>query len=624
VSEQVAIAVDRKHSEEARKISEETNKTLFEISNAVNTTRNLEQLCKSIHKSLLKVINVKNFSLSLYDKEADRLNFLYRCDETNSPGYIENVSQSSSLIFEVVRKGKLLLLDEQGQKKLIKKLGGELIGKWSKSWLCVPLKAKNETIGTILSQNYTTENCYKKRDIELLTLVSGQIALAIERKQTEEALMHSEAQLKIHSDQMEQFSLAAASMIAMKNEQKTYSGISKAIVEHSDYKRVIISFFNDTPPYREIIGYAGVDEETIKNLKKLEMPKTWFNKIFEAAIKIGQFSYYVPHTKKHLLKQEATDFGKGTISKDENAWHPEDKLSTIFEPFKQVDGSTTRKYGGMGLGLSICKKISELMGGEVWAKSEANKGSTFHFTAWLKKVEDKKTKRITPVSLSDKKILVVDDNLNNLKILTHNLESPISNAPLIALSSLMDRDAKKCEKVGFDGFLSKPIQREKLYQMLAKLLGEKREECEKEEREKPKIVTQYSVQEDMKHSVRILLAEDNPVNQKLAKLMLTKAGYQVEVANNGREAVEKFTSSPEDFDLIFMDIQMPKMDGLEATQAIRSKGFDTIPIVAMTANAMKGDREICLEAGMNDYTTKPIKRDIVFGILEKFVFNKDA
>jgi CheY-like chemotaxis protein len=186
------------------------------------------------------------------------------------------------------------------------------------------------------------------------------------------------------------------------------------------------------------------------------------------------------------------------------------------------------------------------------------------------------------------------------------------------------RDTKKCEEAGFDGFLSKPIRREKLNQMLERLLGQKKDESEKDEAEEHKIMTQYSVREDIKHSVRILIAEDNPVNQKLAKLMLTKAGYQVEVANDGKEAVEKFTTSPDDFDLIFMDVQMPEMDGMEATRTIRRKGFDTIPIVAMTANAMKGDREKSLEAGMDDYITKPINREVVFGILEKWVFNKGA
>jgi CheY-like chemotaxis protein len=214
-----------------------------------------------------------------------------------------------------------------------------------------------------------------------------------------------------------------------------------------------------------------------------------------------------------------------------------------------------------------------------------------------------------------------------------NHQSTIQSLPLIALSSLMD--ASKCKAVGFDGFLSKPIRREKLYQMLERLLGEKEDqgEAEKGERVRDKIMTRHSVLEEMKHSVRILLAEDNPVNQKLAKMMLTKAGYKVEVANNGQEAVEKYKTSPGDFDLIFMDIQMPVMDGIAATKAIRryeeqpvtrnsQPATRHIPIVAMTAYAMKGDREKCIEAGMDDYITKPIKRDLVFGILEKWVLNK--
>ena len=456
---------------------------------------------------------------------------------------------------------------------------------------------------------------------------------------------------------------------------------------------------------------------------------------------------------------------------------PKDMLTTVFEPFQQVDGSSTRKYGGTGLGLSICKKISQLMNGDVWAESPADfamqsaecgdvlkptgamlnadydmgekseirnpkseivgPGSIFHFTAWVGKGEAKEARRSIPVSLSEKKALIVDDNQRNLDILTHVLESvgmrvvalrngekavatlqealqakdffdlaiidiqmpgisgyevaeqvrsaesgdvlkptgamrneqdskpqvrssEIRNFPLIALSSLMERDAKKCEAAGFDGFLSKPIRRGKLCRMLERLLGEKQDRGEKDEAVKQKIVTQYSVREEIKRSVRILLAEDNPVNQKLAMMMLRKAGYQVEVANNGQGAVEKYTRSPEEFDLIFMDVQMPEMDGIEATKRIRnwemslvagdwSTGKDRtngkwqmandspkremtndgseatgIPIVAMTAHAMKGDREMCLEAGMDDYITKPIKRELVFGILKKWVLDKDG
>ena len=383
-----------------------------------------------------------------------------------------------------------------------------------------------------------------------------------------------------------------------------------------------------------------------------------------------ELSLYVEEEKDDRIKVHAKirDTGIGV---------PRNKLSTIFEPFKQADGSTTRKYGGTGLGLSICKKIAELMDGEVWAESEENEGSTFHFTAWLKVSGSRETKRINPATLSSKKALIVDDNPTNLKILAHYLEtagmetvsltggkdvlktlqkpsdgekpfdliisdiqmpgmsgydvaaeikkstSEIQNLPLVALSSLMERDAKKCEAAGFDAFLSKPIRREKLYRMLERLLGEKQYDSEKADAEKTKIVTQYSIREEIKHSLCVLLVEDNPVNQKLAKLMLAKGGYQVAVAGNGREAVEKFTASPNDFDLILMDIQMPEMDGIAATESIRSKGFDTIPIVAMTAHAMKGDREMCLEAGMDDYITKPIRRETVFQMIEKWIISRE-
>ena len=357
---------------------------------------------------------------------------------------------------------------------------------------------------------------------------------------------------------------------------------------------------------------------------------------------------------------------------------PANKLSSIFDPFKQADGSTTRNYGGTGLGLSICKRIAKLMGGDVWAESEGENGSIFHFTSWVEKAREKKVEKIPVVSLPGKKALIIDDNQTNLTILTHILESAdirvvslssgkdvlatlqsamdnkkpfdfsvcdiqmpkisgyevakqirksdsgFQHLPLLALSSLAKRDARRCEEAGFNGFLNKPAKRGKIYQMLEKILSEKKDILKKEKIEKQRIITQHSIRENMKHSVNILLVEDNPVNQKLAKLMLTKAGYTVEMADNGQEGVDKFTASPDIFDLIFMDIQMPEMDGLKATQMIRSQGFGSIPIIAMTADAMKGDKEKCLAAGMNDYVSKPIKREIVFAVIEKLVFNKKA
>jgi CheY-like chemotaxis protein len=205
-----------------------------------------------------------------------------------------------------------------------------------------------------------------------------------------------------------------------------------------------------------------------------------------------------------------------------------------------------------------------------------------------------------------------------------SLDVSMSQIPLIALSSTLERDAQRCEKAGFNGFLSKPVRREKLLQMMGRVLRNGDGTTGDPVNPKKKIHTQYSVREDLKHSVRILLAEDNLVNQKLAKLMLGKAGYQVEVADNGKAAVEKYTATPDAFDLIFMDVQMPEMDGKEATRTIRQKGFESVPIIAMTAHAMKGDREMCLEAGMNDYLTKPIKREAVFAIIEKNIFNQEA
>jgi len=354
----------------------------------------------------------------------------------------------------------------------------------------------------------------------------------------------------------------------------------------------------------------------------------------------------------------------------------EDKRDAVFELFQQADGSITRKYSGTGLGLAICRLIARHLGGEIWVESAPGKGSTFHFTAWVDKSDKVLPPGLRSETLDGKRALLVDDHESNLIILAHTLNSAgmrtvlarsggevlpavrqavaegdpfdicvldiqmpdisgyevtnllrsqedprISRMKILAFSSSVSRRLKTFQEVGFDGFLPKPIQRRRLIAMIKRLLGETAET--EEGQGKDAIITQHVLVEEAKHSVRILLAEDNPMNMKLARFMLTKAGYQLSVADNGREAVEKFTAEPERYDLIFMDLHMPEMDGLEATRVLRNRGYKDIPIIAMTADAMKEDRDLCLKAGMNDYLAKPIRRDEVFGMIKKWIFKEN-
>ena len=366
----------------------------------------------------------------------------------------------------------------------------------------------------------------------------------------------------------------------------------------------------------------------------------------------------VPHTRSdcqiclHFL---VADTGIGI---------PPEKQALIFEPFAQADSSTTRNYGGTGLGLAICSRLTALMGGRVWLESEVGRGSTFHFTASLGvSTADSVPTPALPRDLLHLPVLIVDDNATNRRILQQltlswdmrptiaengqeawrlvqqasppfrlaiidsrmpgmdgfELAQRILHDPHLSHTMIMmltsagqHGDGERCRQLGISAYLLKPIRNSDLFHAILLALGN-----ESEPRQRT-LITRHSLTQRSK-DLRILLAEDNPINQALMLHMLKRMGHTTSLARDGAEAIAILNAQP--FDLVLMDVQMPNVDGLTATRTIRDheKNSGTrIPILAITAHAMKGDRERCLEAGMDACLTKPVTRKAVEEAIARF------
>jgi len=358
------------------------------------------------------------------------------------------------------------------------------------------------------------------------------------------------------------------------------------------------------------------------------------------------------------LRFTVTDTGIGIAEGDQNR---------IMEAFEQVDGSTTRQRGGTGLGLAICSRLVQGMGGELTVTSEPGKGSCFRFCAEFG-IQDPSTasKPNVEVDLVDMPVLIVDDNATNRRVLERLLDSwrmqpssvddgeaalramcrayeskkpfplvlldqcmphmdgfelakRISAEPAFAGATIMmlssagrQEDAARCSEVGISSYLTKPVHRSLLLSAIHRALGASHS--------RPQWRTQHPLPKlrPGQRTLRVLLAEDNLVNQRLGARILEKVGHEVVVVGDGQQAVDALAA--EEFDVVLMDVQMPNMSGLEATAAIRSREQRTgrhVPIVAMTAHAMSGDRERCRQAGMDDYLSKPIDRTAMLEVIEQ-------
>ncbi len=348
---------------------------------------------------------------------------------------------------------------------------------------------------------------------------------------------------------------------------------------------------------------------------------------------------------------------------------PKDKVEDLFNRFTQVDASTTRKYGGTGLGLAICKQIVELMGGQIDVESQPGNGSRFWFDLVFERVSDADRAEYANAknACENKRVLIADDSEINLSIFRLQLESVGAQVILagdaqIAMQKIGEADragqqydvmiidhmmpeedgvslAKTIRQkladaspklilssssgmmtredalqFGFDALLPKPVRQDALYRHIAYLTGNMQF--------KPSTDDQLlEVDVSVESGIRILLAEDNSANQMLFTAMLTRAGHSVDVVANGFEAIEALRNRP--YDIVLMDVHMPEMGGVEATQRIRnmSDGLSKIPIIALTANAMKGDRERFIQSGMNDYVAKPVDAALLFEKIEWWTGN---